>query len=43
MLRSAQRARLEARKTSMQALVRRLQQFLHKLFRGGDGIVLREL
>ena len=36
MLRSAHKARLEARTTSMQALVRCFQQFLHTLFRGGD-------
>jgi len=36
MLRSAHKARLEARTTSMQALVRCFQQFFFTLFRGND-------
>jgi len=36
MLRSAHKARLEARTTSMQALVRYVQQFFRTPFRGND-------
>jgi hypothetical protein len=36
MLRSADKPRLEARTTSMQALVHCFQQFLHSLFLGND-------